>query len=116
LLLTKDNDGYTAWHRAEERGSLEVLETLWSWAKEVELNLEEFLLAPVGSGYMAWQMAAAKCDLEVSKKLWVWENEVQPNPKALKNKLLLGLERIHSMAPSSRKRQVRGIGDIVDLG
>jgi hypothetical protein len=27
-----------AWHRAAQQGRLQVLETLWSWTKEAELN------------------------------------------------------------------------------
>ena len=41
LLLAKDKYGCTACHRAAEKGSLEALETIWSLAKEVELNPHE---------------------------------------------------------------------------
>jgi len=60
FLLAKDRDGYTAWHRVADKGSLEALETLWNWAKVAELNPEELLLAQNGTGYTAWQMAAQK--------------------------------------------------------
>jgi hypothetical protein len=35
LLLAKDNYGYIAWHRAAVKGSLEALEALRVWVKEV---------------------------------------------------------------------------------
>jgi len=72
LLLAKDKDGYTAWHRAADKGSLHALEILRNWAKEAELNPEELLLAQNGTGYTAWQIAAHKSHLEELKKLWVW--------------------------------------------
>jgi ankyrin repeat protein len=34
LLVAKDKDGFTALQYAAHKGSLESLETLWSWAKE----------------------------------------------------------------------------------
>jgi len=46
LLLAEDQYGYTASHRAAERGSLWALETTWSWAKNSELKPHEFLPAP----------------------------------------------------------------------
>jgi len=39
--LLKDNYGETAWHIAAETGKIEVLERLWDWAKELQLNPEE---------------------------------------------------------------------------
>jgi hypothetical protein len=45
LLLTKDNFGQMAWQQAALGDSLEALETLWSWAKELELNTDELLTA-----------------------------------------------------------------------
>jgi len=44
LLLATDKHGYTVWHRVGEEGSLEVLEILWSWAKEAGINPEDLLL------------------------------------------------------------------------
>ena len=38
LLLDKDKYGYIAWQQAARFGSLEALESLWSWAKELELS------------------------------------------------------------------------------
>ena len=42
LLLAKDQYGNTAWHRAAQRGNLETLETLWIWAKEKEIDTDEW--------------------------------------------------------------------------
>jgi hypothetical protein len=44
LFLAKDKDGYIAWHRAAQYGRIEVLETLRSWATDLELNLYELML------------------------------------------------------------------------
>jgi len=38
LLLAKDKQGYTAWHRAAHNCSLEALEILYSWTKELKKN------------------------------------------------------------------------------
>jgi len=38
LFVAKDQYGNTAWHAAAQRGSVETLEKLWSWAKELKLN------------------------------------------------------------------------------
>jgi hypothetical protein len=35
LLLAKDHQGQTAWHKAAEEGHDEVLDKLWEWVKEV---------------------------------------------------------------------------------
>ena len=44
FFLAKDINGYIAWHRAEKFGSLEAIETLWSWVKELKLETHEDLL------------------------------------------------------------------------
>jgi ankyrin repeat protein len=41
VFLLKDKSGQTACHMAAERGNVEVLEKLWDWAKELQLNPEE---------------------------------------------------------------------------
>ena len=58
LLLARYQYGYIAWHRAAESGSLETLEILWSWAKEVGLNMDELLLAQSRYEKTALHMAA----------------------------------------------------------
>ena len=58
LLTERDDYGYNAWHRAARRGSLEALETLWSLAKEAELNTDELLLAQTRDRYTAFLLAA----------------------------------------------------------
>jgi ankyrin repeat protein len=44
LLLAKDLQGQTAWHRAAEGGHTKVLEKLCEWAKEQKLNIKDNLL------------------------------------------------------------------------
>jgi ankyrin repeat protein len=59
LFLTKDKSGETAWHLAAMYGSKEILEKLWSWAREVQLNLkDDLLLATDTYGETAWHIAA----------------------------------------------------------
>ncbi len=90
LLLTKDSDGQTAWHRAADQGSLEALELLWSLAKEAKLNTEELLLSQSGVEYItAFQLAARSKNVRMLNRMWVWAEETQLNPNELKNKLLL---------------------------
>jgi hypothetical protein len=39
--LCKGRFNETAWHKAAEIGNFEVLEKMWDWAKELQLNPEE---------------------------------------------------------------------------
>jgi len=76
-------------NREAQLGSLEALETLWSWAKDLELNTHEFLPSRSGDGYTTFQLAAWKNHLKVLLKLWVWTEETQLNSKELSKKLFL---------------------------
>jgi ankyrin repeat protein len=79
------DDGYIAWQPAALEGSLEALETLWSWAKE-----DVWLLEPNEDGYYTGsQMAAAFNRLETLLKTCFWAEENQLIPKELKKKLFL---------------------------
>jgi len=71
LLLAKDKEGYIVWHHAAIFGRLEALETLWSWAKEVELKLDELLLFESEGGLTAFHLAAQENHIEILQKLWV---------------------------------------------
>jgi hypothetical protein len=45
--------------RAKENGKKEILEKLWGWGKEVQVNLKNnMLLAKGEDGLTAWDMAA----------------------------------------------------------
>jgi len=69
LLLSKDDNGNTLWHRAAERRSLHALETLRVWCKEAGIKTEKiknkFLLARNKFGQTAWDVG----DTEVREKL-----------------------------------------------
>jgi ankyrin repeat protein len=93
LFLAKDNYGFIAWHYAAEEGSLQALETLWSWGKEVELNTDELLLARSGVGLTAFQLAAENNDVKTLHKLWSWAEEGQLNRNELKKKLILAKDQ-----------------------
>ena len=75
LLTERDDYGYNTWHRAARQGRLEALETLWSLAKEAELNTDELLLAQTRDGYTAFLLAAEKNHVGILKRLWVWAEE-----------------------------------------
>jgi hypothetical protein len=53
------------WHHVACFGKLEALQTLWSLAKEVELNLHELLLATNHGGKTALHFAAQKNRVEI---------------------------------------------------
>jgi len=42
-LLAKGRIGQTAWDIAAEKGNKEILETLWGWGREVQVNLKDDL-------------------------------------------------------------------------
>jgi hypothetical protein len=69
------------WHGAALYGSLRALETLWSWAKEEELNRRIFL-AQIGNKLTVFQFAAEKNHVETIQKILVWAEEMPINPKS----------------------------------
>jgi len=72
------------WYHAAHFGNLEALETSWSLAKELELNLDELLLAANEEGKTALHMAAQENHIEIFQKLWVWTEEWQLNTNQLR--------------------------------
>jgi hypothetical protein len=74
---------------AAKRGSLALLETSRIWAKEVELNTDEFVFAQTWKGYTAFHLAAWNDDIDKLKEIWVRAEEKQHNQNELKKKLLL---------------------------
>ena len=73
---------------AAARGKF-VLERLWDWAKELQLNPEEVkndvYLLKVKDGKTAWHMAAESCKVGLLQKLWDWAKEIQLNPDELRS-------------------------------
>jgi hypothetical protein len=68
-------------------GHIKILETLWFWGIEVQVNLKDYLLlAKDRNGLTAWDIAGEKFNKEILETLWVWGREVQVN---LKDDLLL---------------------------
>jgi len=47
-LLTKGFDGLTASDRAAFTCNKEMIDTIWGWGKEVQLNLKDYLLLAKG--------------------------------------------------------------------
>jgi len=62
-----------AWHRAAKFGSLEALEKLLSWAKELELKTHQCLLSQTGDGYTVFQLAAESNHVGIMKLLSVFD-------------------------------------------
>jgi len=76
MLLSKDNLNNTAWHMAAKWGKFQVLEKLWEWAKELQLQPEELrnelLLSKDKLNNTAWHMAAEEGNFKVLESLWEW--------------------------------------------
>jgi hypothetical protein len=99
-------------------GKLEELQTLRSWAKEVELNLHELLLAATEEGRTALHIAAKENYTEVLQEVWVWTEEWQLNTNELKKKLLLAKDKDGGTAwhDAAFFWQIRYIRDIMEFG
>jgi hypothetical protein len=65
------------------------LQILWRWAKEVELNPEEWLPAQTWNGFIPFQLAASNNHVETLGELWFWAKGRQLHLNELKKKLLL---------------------------
>ena len=69
-----------AWHKAALRGNDEVLEKVWDWAKELQLNPEELrkdvCLLKDNTGQTPWHKAAEYGKFEVIQKLCDWAKEL----------------------------------------
>ena len=92
MWLSKDKFNQTPWHMAAESGHIEVLEEVWYWAKELQVNPEELKnqvwLLTDNSEQTAWHMAPGGGQDEVSEKLWDWAKELQLKPEEFRNELL----------------------------
>jgi len=93
LFLSEDQYGNTAWHGAAKRGSLKALETLWSWAKEAQINPDELLLTENKEGSTAWQLAGQIGHLAILQKIGFWVKEEERNPNELMKKFLLAKDQ-----------------------
>jgi len=81
------------WHHAAFFGKLEGFKTLWGLAKEVELKLDELLLAESKLGQTALHMSPQNNLIEILEKLWAWTDVWQLNTNALKKKFLLAKDK-----------------------
>ena len=70
-------------------GKVEVLERLWDWAKELQLNSEDIkndvYLLKEKDRKTAWHMAAICGKVEVLERLWDWAKKLQLNPEGITN-------------------------------
>ena len=59
-----------AWDVAAEKGNKEILEKLWCWGREVQVNLKDDLFVAKGYyGLTAWNIAGVKGSKEILEKL-----------------------------------------------
>jgi len=93
LLLGQYWNGRTVWHMAAERGSVELIDKLWVWAKEKlpdpNLLKNKLLLYRDKHGVNAWYLAAMTGSVQILGKLWDWAKELQLKPETLKTKFYL---------------------------
>ena len=79
-MFVKYRYGQTTWHKAALRGKDEVLEKVWDWAKELQLNPGELrndvCLLKDNSGQTPWHKAAEYGKFEVIQKLCDWAKEL----------------------------------------
>jgi ankyrin repeat protein len=83
LLLAQNEKGHTAMHLAARMNRVKILEKLWVWTEEAEVNAKELkkklLLAKDNQGYRAWDRAAQFRSLEALETLRSWGKEVELN-------------------------------------
>jgi ankyrin repeat protein len=54
-------------------GNTEILEKLWGWGREVQVNLkDDIFLAKNRDGETAFYIAAMNGNIEILEKLWGW--------------------------------------------
>jgi len=77
-LLAKGWDRLTDWDNAARNGKKEILEALWNWGRDVQVNLKyDVLLAKNTNGLTAWENAAISGNKEILETLMCWVREVQ---------------------------------------
>jgi ankyrin repeat protein len=81
LLLAETKQGKTALHMAVQKNHKEILQKLWVWAEEWQLNTNELkkklLLAKYKEGNTALHHAACFGKLEALETLWNLAKEVE---------------------------------------
>jgi ankyrin repeat protein len=76
MFLLKDNSNRTTLQIAAIKGHIEVLEKMWEWAKDMQLNPDEIrnevLLSKYYLNHTPWHTAAEGGKVEALGKLWDW--------------------------------------------
>jgi ankyrin repeat protein len=79
-LLSKDSKGQTAWNLAARNGKKKILEKLWSWGTEEQVNLKyDLLLSKDLEGQTVWHLAQRNNNKYILEQLRTWGREVQVN-------------------------------------
>ena len=85
LLLTQDSGGRKVWYYAAEKGSLELIDKLWVWAKgelsSLHLLKNKIFLSRNANGVNASHLTAMRGNVEILDKLWGWAKELQLKPE-----------------------------------
>ena len=102
MLLETDIYGQRVFDVAVEEGHINVLDTLWIWAK-AQLNphelKNEFLLGKDDiERKTAWHWAATMGRVEVLVRLWEFAKELRLKKEELKNEVLLSKDSLNNTA------------------
>ena len=109
MFLSKDIYNETAWHKAAERGDVEVLNKLLDWAKELQLKPEELgnevLWSKDKYKETAFHWAAKRGHVEVLNKLWDLAVELHLKPEELGNEVFLSKDKSKETACTRQKKE-----------
>lgn len=79
-----------------------MLKKLWSWAREAQLNPNEFrnklLLAKDSFGYTVWHREANRGGLQALEVLWIWAKRAGLNIVEMNNNLFLAQNKFGETA------------------
>jgi len=85
-LVAQKRLGHTAWQMAVLKGRLEVLQTLWDWAKNVmkQQELNNMFFGKDAYERTAWHIGSEVGQIKVLHKMWEWAKEIL-TPEELKS-------------------------------
>jgi hypothetical protein len=82
ILQANGFDGLTAWDREGEEDNKEILENLWCWCREVQLNLKaDLLLAKARNALTVWDIVGDIGNKDILETLGVGVENCKYNSK-----------------------------------
>ena len=79
FFFCQKTNSKTIWHLATEGDDIKMVEELWVWGKEAQINPNELqnklLLAQDSEGRTAWHVAAERGSVELIDKMWICAKE-----------------------------------------